>query len=140
MSTQWKYVVHAPHLTNLPLASNGGVLVGRPIKVNFSVQEKTPSTWDELHRRALAHKGGNDLAWLLEYTTRIAGNCECRKHWILLIQRLPPDFTRYFEWTVEAHNDVNRRLNKPELTVEEARAIWSLPPNVDTPPKLQPPE
>jgi hypothetical protein len=40
---------------------------------------------------------------------------------------MPPDFTSpeaFFAWGVALHNAVNRKLGKPELTIEEARRIW----------------
>jgi hypothetical protein len=39
----------------------------------------------------------------------------------------PPDFsspTAYWLWGYNLHNWVNRKLGKPELTIEEALAIW----------------
>ncbi len=96
----------------------------KPLKIIFNVAGKKPSSWDELHPRALAHPGGSDLFWLLEFTSRIAGTCDCRSHWIDLIRRMPPDFNNYFAWSVAAHNDVNRRLGKPELHLAEALEIW----------------
>ena len=29
-----------------------------------------------------------------------------------------------FKWTVDVHNSVNKRLGKPQVSVEEARAYW----------------
>ncbi|MBS0328213.1 MAG: hypothetical protein JSR30_00040 [Proteobacteria bacterium] len=82
-----------------------------------------PAVWKELHRRALVREG-DDSEWLADFGRRIAGSCECRQQWFSDLKVLPPDFTRYFEWTVAIHNAVNRRLEKPELSVEEAREIW----------------
>jgi hypothetical protein len=34
-----------------------------------------------------------------------------------------------FEWSVNAHNKVNARIEKPILTVEQALVIWTAPVN-----------
>lgn len=61
----------------------------------------------------------------------------CGQHFAELIQEHPfPDSSDpmiLFEWSVQAHNIVNSRTNKPILTVEQALAIWIAP--VNEPPK-----
>ncbi len=81
--------------------------------------------WAELHRRALAWPGGHDHVWLNRFSNRLPGGCPCRAHWRQLLAVLPPRWGDYFAWTVEAHNAVNRRLGKAEVTVEAARARWA---------------
>ena len=84
-----------------------------------------PELWSKLHRRAIAHEGVDDSAWLSDFAEQIIGRCPCRKQWEQDILATPPDFTNYFAWTVAMHNRVNARLGKPILTVEEARARWT---------------
>ena len=61
----------------------------------------------------------------------------CGNHFAELIQELPFPESRdpmiMFEWSVNAHNKVNARIEKPILSVEEALAIWTAP--VNEPPK-----
>ena len=87
-----------------------------------------PKLWAELHRHALAHSGGDDSAWLAAFEQRILGACWCRREWKRDLEALPPDFARYFEWTVAQHNLVNARLGKPQLSVADAHRIWSAVP------------
>jgi hypothetical protein len=50
----------------------------------------------------------------------------CKGHWARLLEEMPPDLAspdRYFDWTVRAHNAINRRLGKPEMPVSEARCL-----------------
>ena len=42
-----------------------------------------------------------------------------------VLEATPPRLDDYFAWTVEAHYAVNRKLDKPEVSVEEARATWA---------------
>lgn len=80
--------------------------------------------WAELHRRGLAAPPGqDDGAWLIEFRMQLPCG-GCRLHWDAFCASMPPDWGNYFAWTVAAHNEVNRRLGKPELTVEEAKCIW----------------
>ncbi len=50
----------------------------------------------------------------------------CRKHWFTHKKELPPNFDTaqdFFKWTVDIHNIVNKRLNKPIISHKEAREI-----------------
>ena len=86
-----------------------------------------PELWATLHLHALQHQGGDDSEWLANFEKGLLSGCSCRSQWLADVSAHPPDFTRYFEWTVEQHNLVNKRLGKPVLTVEQALAIWSQP-------------
>lgn len=105
-----------PPLTFVPTVSD-------PTAVTFTPPVGV-ATWQELHPRALTHDGSDDTVWLDAFGLRIGGSCACRKDWLLWISANPPQFGRYFEWTVAAHNAVNARLQKPILTLEEAYKIW----------------
>lgn len=51
----------------------------------------------------------------------------CKHDWFIIIRNFPPDFSSaqaFFEWSVAAHNLVNKKLDKPELSLEEAIKIW----------------
>jgi len=83
------------------------------------------SLWKELHIWAL--KKNPDIDWLISWEKKVKallGTCTCYVHWKKLKEQHPVDWNNLFEWTVLAHNEVNRRLAKPEMTIEEARAIY----------------
>ena len=83
-----------------------------------------PSTWQELHTRALAHNTDDSL-WLHDFIQRVPNiNCACRADAKNYVANNPPDWTHYFEWSIAFHNYVNAKLSKPILTIEEAGAIW----------------
>lgn len=77
--------------------------------------------WTELHTKQDATP-----EWLEAWLNRVPNyGCGCRKKAKELIAENPPDFARFFEWTVELHNLVNEQLGKPAVTPDEARAIWA---------------
>jgi hypothetical protein len=88
--------------------------------------------WRELHSRALNYdpKNGSDLIWLQKWSSKIprfTTGCSCNEHWIKWYRSNPPNFTsvdKYFEWTVKAHNDVNVRIGKPTISIEDAKLIY----------------
>jgi len=87
--------------------------------------------WKELHIRALANKGKNETEYLKEFAEKIpryTQGCKCREFWVIWIKSNPPRFGtkgEFFEWTVKAHNQVNKKLKKPEYTIQQAKAYYS---------------
>lgn len=74
--------------------------------------------WRELH--TCRHPSPD---WLDQFALRI--RCDgCRRHWREVIATHPPIFNDWFAWTVRAHNEINRRLGKPHMTVAAARRLW----------------
>jgi hypothetical protein len=90
----------------------------------------TPATWQELHRRYLDWTAGQfDWQWLMaDFIPRIsnAANCQCRANFRQWVFDHNVDWRNPFAWSVAAHNAVNLRLGKPLLSVDAARAYWSL--------------
>jgi hypothetical protein len=90
--------------------------------------------WAELHRWAIAFKGGPHEAarWLQEFAGRVPqAGCGCRTQWDTDIDRNPPPLDQpeeLFEWTVVVHNFVNLKLGKSQVSLQEARDIWSSTP------------
>ncbi len=94
-----------------------------------------PSLWKELHTNALNCKNTNDWRFLSAFGRKVkaatvdkAKKCNCASFWDTYVVQHPPTYyppEAYFEWTVNAHNAVNRKLGKREYSVAEARAIWS---------------
>jgi len=83
--------------------------------------------WRELHEHALTYIGTNDGLFLLRWSKKIPnyeGGCKCRSFYRWWTKQNPPDYANYFEWTVKLHNAVNQKLNKPILSVEDAKLIY----------------
>ena len=79
--------------------------------------------WIGLHNGSI--RNADDLA---EWEKTIPQyECGCRAFYAKHKADNPPDFTSpeaFFAWGVNLHNAVNRKLGKPELTIEEALSIW----------------
>jgi hypothetical protein len=90
--------------------------------------------WAELHRWAIAFAGGPQEAarWLQEFSGRVPqAGCGCRTQWDTDIAQYPPPLDHpeeLFEWTVLVHNAVNLKLGKTQVSLHEARDIWSPAP------------
>lgn len=86
--------------------------------------------WKELHTQALKNNGEDETVFLTSFASKIpryTKGCKCREHWVMWIRSNPPKYGKngeFFQWTVEAHSSVNKRLGKPTLTVEEARELY----------------
>lgn len=84
----------------------------------------TPGLWKELHSRALTFNGTNDESWLTDFARRVPCG-HCQQHWITYRRDNPIDYAAYFEWTVAAHNSVNKKLGKLILTNDQARSLYT---------------
>lgn len=92
--------------------------------IHPTVYTRLENPWKDLHSGIVC-----DQPSLESWELRIpAYGCACRKDYMLYKASTPPDFTSaesLWLWGVNLHNHVNRKLGKPELTVEEARLQWS---------------
>lgn len=92
------------------------------------MEKDGPEIWRALHVAALEWNGDRQrLANAINRTTTAVPCGECKKHWIEMIQQKPitaKTAEEFFALTVEWHNEVNARLGKPQLTIEEAKAIY----------------
>jgi hypothetical protein len=106
----------------LPPKANG-VSQGRPSKSSSIVFTPLISPWIALHNGSIV-----DAAGLSEWETTIPQyECGCRAFYAKYKADNSPDFSTpeaFFAWGVNLHNAVNRKLGKPELTIEEALSIW----------------
>lgn len=72
-----------------------------------------------------------DAESLLKWEAVIPGyGCKCRKDYLTYKAENPPDFSSeesLWLWGVALHNWVNAKLGKPELTIDQAKAIWRQP-------------
>jgi len=88
---------------------------------------KGAERWAELHRRSRLPVANPALE--LEFIRWLATgleSCSCNAHWREYLRQNPPDVTNidaYWRWTVAAHNVVNRRLGKREVSEEEAEKV-----------------
>lgn len=86
--------------------------------------------WRALHTFPFSDKWSceNRCKWWKQWNDTIPNvNCDCRRHWRELVEEFPPVFTSreaFFEWSVKAHNRVNVRLGKPEVSLKEATAMY----------------
>ncbi len=67
--------------------------------------------------------------WLADFVASLP-QCDCKSHWRAMMRDTPPPLDApsevLFEWTVDRHNAVNARKQKPLLGVAAARARWGL--------------
>jgi len=87
-----------------------------------------PYFWGALH---LACLYGGDLEALKAFInsyTEVLPCPMCRVHFAEVISLHPipseGDPMIYFKWSVDVHNIVNKKLDKPFVTVQEALAKW----------------
>lgn len=82
--------------------------------------ERYRTLWAELHA-----KQDPNAEWFSDWLTRVPKSCGCDKSLQAIIEDLgTPDYTDWFAYSVRLHNAVNRKLSKPEIDIEAARAIW----------------
>lgn len=84
-----------------------------------------PQMWEKLHQRLPVTDVQAEMKWLSDWAAQLPPSCDCKSSLANFLRANPPDFVNYFAWTVKLHNAVNAKLNKPQLTEEQARAIWT---------------
>jgi hypothetical protein len=93
------------------------------------MQQLGPPIWKDLHTFAKSWDGNIDTQteFLKKVTNRIPCG-ECKQFWVKnKIQNPAPTDNKenFFAWTVDTHNKVNIKLNKPTISLEEAIALYS---------------
>lgn len=95
-----------------------------------ALREQGRALWAEIHVFPWSENWAcsKRCKWFEDWQSRIPSiNCDCRRHWREFVAKYPPDFSSreaFFAWTVRAHNAVNRRLGKREMSLEEALELW----------------
>lgn len=117
-----RIIIHAPHLSPKTRIDSPSA-PRRETRAELSQGNYGPALWAELHKRALSVTS-DDSEWLAKFERRVPCG-SCRKHWLEMLQKTPPDWTRYFGWSVDRHNEINVKLGKPEMPLAEAFAKWS---------------
>jgi hypothetical protein len=110
---------------------SSSIVNGQVRKIDLPAMQDIQKINAELGRRAwsnLHSYTGCDPDWYASWKKTIPSfGCSCRRDFDVIEKELPPDFSSddaFFVRGVEWHNAVNRKLNKPEITIEEARSIW----------------
>lgn len=88
----------------------------------ISTEEQGRKAWSALHKETL----GTDL-FVKRFSQMIPGGCSCKKDASTILAQMPPVYDSpesWFEWTIEFHNAVNTKLNKPTVSMERARMLW----------------
>lgn len=87
----------------------------KPVDRNAAFHE----LWREVHTKQDASP-----EWFAGWLNRIPCSV-CKTGLRTILDELGlPDYTDWFAYSVRLHNAVNRKLGKPELSLDEARAIW----------------
>lgn len=84
----------------------------------------TESTWQIIHMYCFLEKKKKDVIDLLHALAKALPCVHCSKHMVQYLKRYPPQESSLLKWSVDFHNDVNRRTNKPMLTYEEAKKVY----------------
>lgn len=87
-----------------------------------------PHVWKSIHAIAAHTDATNNATAFKAYMTALADALPCsacQKHMKDYIATNPLPDTNCFEYTVEFHNAVNKRLGKPDFTPERAREDWA---------------
>ena len=93
--------------------------------MNFSNID-TRNLWLELHD---IYKQPNILESFRTWEKKLPAfnGCVCHNHYLLFKLRNAIDFNNkenFFNWTVNLHNDVNKRLGKPIMSLEDAKKLY----------------
>ena len=103
------------HVPRFPLANS----VSKSTS-SYSRKSRGQALWSELHTQQNPTE-----VWFLCWLKRIPKfGCSCQSDFLKILESNPIRYDDYFRWTVEVHNAVNRKLSKPEMSVEDAAAIW----------------
>ena len=98
--------------------------VPEPQPINLNAQNH----WRELHQYKFSSPR-KCSEFYFDWKSRIKTlglNCECAEEWDKLEINYPPDFSSaeaFFIWGWARHNDVNQRLLKLPISLEEAKKI-----------------
>ena len=82
-----------------------------------------PHFWMALHIACLGCQDYKIIAGFVEGYKAVIPCLSCRLHFDSVLTENPvPETGDFFQWSVDVHNIVNKRLGKPEFSYEEALA------------------
>lgn len=91
--------------------------------MNIPPSKWGPHFWMTLHIACLGCQDYKALTEFVEGYVYIIPCLSCRQHFEqVLVENPVPETGDFFQWSVEVHNIVNRRLGKPEFSYEDALA------------------
>lgn len=97
---------------------------------NMPITVWGPGGWACLHRRQISTDQHENERWMAAFVQCIPCNQyprHCRQHFQEHLAAHPPDYSSqeaFFAWTVAAHNSVNIRSGKPQISADEARKLY----------------
>lgn len=88
-----------------------------------------PGVWYCIHTIALNSRDIRSDQRTVQIIIENIPCSKCREHALNFLEKNPfrevgLNSSDFFRWTVELHNKCNKWLNKPQLTVQEARNIY----------------
>lgn len=86
-----------------------------------------PGTWCVIHALAIISEEDSDKENYVKIMYRILHSLPCavcRRHAVIYLDKNPIKENKEFEWSVNFHNSVNKRLKKPIVSMEDARAQY----------------
>ena len=91
--------------------------------MNIPPSKWGPHFWMTLHIACLGCQDPKALAEFVEGYMYIIPCLSCRQHFEqVLVENPVPEAGDFFQWSVDVHNIVNKRLGKPEFSYEDALA------------------
>lgn len=92
------------------------------VQRNFDAQGRF--AWTKKHQYK-----GCDPQWHELWELLIPRNgCSCSEDYAKLKAEDPPDFSspeNYWLWGFRLHNKINKKLDRPELSLEDAKKLWN---------------
>lgn len=86
-----------------------------------------PGTWCVIHVLAIISEEDGDKQNYIKVIYRILHSLPCavcRRHAVTYLDKNPIEENKEFEWSVNFHNSVNKRLKKPVVSLADARAMY----------------
>lgn len=76
------------------------------------------------HWRELHCKQNPTPEWFSNWLSETPAACGCGERIAAIIERIPPRFNDWFAYSVDLHNAINVKLNKPIVTLAEAKSLY----------------
>ena len=86
--------------------------------VRDDLLERLRELWKELH--TIEHPTSE---WFNSWLVKVPNDCSCAEKFETFLADNPPEFNNWLEWSVKAHNWVNRKLDKIEYGLLDAVSL-----------------
>lgn len=98
---------------------------------NETIKEFLRLKWYNLHLYPYTFTWNekNAQRWLYEWLMDLQQFTCCHQDFVNIISKTKPDFSSadgFFAWGVDRHNDVNQKLGKPIMSLEEAKKVYNI--------------